>query len=312
MAGKKIVILSGATGFLGSHLLEAMVAHDYRVIAIKRTTSNTWRVEHLLKKVQWINADEQSLKDAFMDGPIDAVIHTACHYGRDGDLASAVVETNIFFALRLLEAAAKFKASVFLNTDSFFNAGSVIQGYMNYYALTKKHFVDWLHVFSKRIKIVNLRLQHIYGPKDDESKFVSWLFNTMLADISSIPLTKGEQQRDFIYIEDVVSAYLHLIELPNNDSFVQYDVGTGKLSTVRLFVETMRSEVETQLGVKIIPKLGFGEVPYREGELDAPVVDTKALIATGWFPKFDVSDGLAETIYADLLASSKDSRLGND
>ena len=132
MKGRKTVILSGATGFLGSHLLEAMVANDINVIAIKRKISNMWRVDHLVNQVQWINADDQPLEDAFAGETIDAVIHTACNYGRDGLLASTVVETNVLFSLRLLEAAVKFQASVFLNTYSFFNSDVKVQDYLNY------------------------------------------------------------------------------------------------------------------------------------------------------------------------------------
>lgn len=304
MAQTKTVILTGATGFLGSHLLEALIERYYHVIAIRRSTSNTWRIDHLLEKVQWVNVDGQSLEHAFMYGPVDAVIHTACNYGREGQLASIVVETNILLSLRLLEAAAKFKVPVFFNTDTFFNAGGAVQSYMNYYTLTKKHFVDWLHIFCDRMKIVNLRLQHVYGSKDNESKFVTWLLNKMLTDIHSIPLTLGEQQRDFIYVDDVVTAYLALLDVSSKDSFSQYDVGTGKLSTVREFVETMRSELEIQLGEKIKPKLGFGEVPSRAGELDATTVDIAALMSIGWRPRFNLSDGLSKTISAALLSSA--------
>ena len=153
-----------------------------------------------------------------------------------------------------------------------------------------------------------MRLQHLYGPKDSSSKFATWLFNEMLSDVKSISLSKGTQKRDFIYVADVVSAYMHLLDAPCKESFNQYDVGTGKLRTVREFVETMRSELERQLSNKIIPKLGFGEEPYREGELDSPVVDIKGLTATGWMPAFNLSDGLNKTISSSLLNSNNNTK----
>ena len=305
MVKTKTLILTGATGFLGSHILDALVARNYNVIAIKRSTSRTWRVDHLLEKVQWVNIDERPLEDAFMYSPVDAVIHTACNYGRDENDASAVVETNVLFSLQLLETAAKFKVDVFFSSDTFFNTGGQVQDYMKHYTLSKKHFVDWLRIFCDRIKIVNLRLQHIYGPKDDQRKFATWLFGRMLIDIDSIPLSLGEQQRDFIYVEDVVSAYLHLLEVSSKESFSQYDVGTGKLTTVKAFVETMRIELEIQLGYKIKPRLGFGEVSYRDGELDAPMVNPEELMSLGWQPRFNLSDGLKKTIKIALLSSEK-------
>lgn len=301
----KTIILTGATGFLGSHLLEAMLARDYTVIVIKRSTSNTKRIDHLLERIKCINADKQSIEDAFAHGPIDTVVHVACEYGRGGVPARTVVETNILFSLHLLEMAVDFKVPSFINTDSFFNASGAVQRYMNCYTLTKRHFVDWLHVFCDRIRVVNLRLQHVYGPNDSESKFVTWLLNQMLMDISLIPLTSGVQQRDFIYVDDVVSVYLYLIESSCKDPFVQYDVGTGKLNTVRAFVETMRSELEMQIGKKIKPILGFGEVPCKGDELNVATVDIRELMSIGWKPKFSLAEGLNKTISSALLNAQK-------
>ncbi len=76
----------------------------------------------------------------------------------------------------------------------------------------RKIFVEWLKYFSDRIKVVNLKLEHMYGPKDDDSKFVTWITNQMLNNISSIDLTEGTQKRDFIYIDDVVDAYMLMLE----------------------------------------------------------------------------------------------------
>ena len=303
MSKSKNIVLTGATGFLGSHLLEALLKYGHKVVVIKRSTSDVWRIDHLLKNIKWIDIDKHALDDAFADEKIDAVIHTACHYGRDGEFASYVAQTNVIFSLQMLEAATKFKVPVFFNTDSFFNAGGVVQGYMNYYTLTKKHFVDWLQVFSDKINIVNLRLQHIYGANDSDTKFVTWLLKNMQMDISSIALTKGLQRRDFIYVEDVVSAYLCLLEVPNNNPFVQYDVGTGQLSTVKIFVETMRSELEIQRGIEIKPTLDFGGIPCRDGEIEDVQVDPTKLKSLGWKPKYNLSDGLKKTISATLLNS---------
>ncbi len=296
MSPTKTVLLTGATGFLGSHLLEALIERNYHVMAMKRSTSNLWRVGGLLEKAQWINVDEQSLEDAFGHRPIDAVIHTACDYGRGGRPASAVVETNVLFSLRLLEAAVKFKTSFFFNTDTFFNTGGTVQSYMNDYTLSKKHFIDWLQVFSYGIRVRNLKLQHVYGPRDDEGKFAAWLLHKMQTDADSIPLTSGEQRRDFVYVDDVVGACLALLEIPDGGSFTQYDVGSGQLNTVRAFAETMKSELEIQIGKKITPRLGFGEVPQKKDEIRVSAVNLEALMSIGWKPRYNLSEGLSKTI----------------
>jgi nucleoside-diphosphate-sugar epimerase len=136
------------------------------VVILKRSTSNTWRINHLLSKINFYNVDLQSLELAFMEQHIDYVIHTACHYGRNGDSFSEIVETNLIFSLKILEACLKF------STDTFFNTDTLLNKYLNVYTLSKKHFVDWLEQNSDKIRVVNLKLEHLYGPKDDASKFV--------------------------------------------------------------------------------------------------------------------------------------------
>ena len=302
MKSKKKILLTGATGFLGSHLLKFLISNNYEVVVLKRSTSDTWRIKNLLKEIEYIDVDERSISEAFLSRHIDTVIHTACHYGRGDSLASSVIKTNVVFSLQLLEAAVKYKASYFINTDSFSNSGTQVQGYLNYYNISKSHFIDWLTVFSDKIKIVNMNLQHLYGPKDGSDKFVPWLLSEMLSDAVSISLSEGTQKRDFIYVDDVVSAYLHLIENPNDKSFVEYDVGIGKLNTVKTFVNTMQSELEIQLNRKIKPKLGFGLLPLKAGEVNSPVVKPDALMTTGWRPVFDLTAGINKTV-SDTLSS---------
>ena len=109
------------------------------------------------------------------------------------------------FALRVLEVAILF------DTDSFFNTDSLLPKYLNTYSLSKAQFVEWLKQLSYKIQCVNLRLEHMYGPKDDKTKFVPWLLDQMINSIEEIKLTLGTQKRDFIYIDDVVSAYMLLL-----------------------------------------------------------------------------------------------------
>ena len=55
------ILLTGATGFLGSHLLESFISQGFDVSILKRSTSNTWRINHLLEKVRIYNLDEIDL-----------------------------------------------------------------------------------------------------------------------------------------------------------------------------------------------------------------------------------------------------------
>ena len=59
---------------------------------------------------------------------------------------------------------------------------------------------------------INMRLEHFYGPGDADSKFTAHVMNSCLRNVPELKLTLGEQRRDFFYIEDVVSAYLIILE----------------------------------------------------------------------------------------------------
>ena len=72
------ILLTGATGFLGSHLLEALLAREYQVVILKRSFSNTWRINHLLDRVHSYDVDNVSVEKVFDKHKIDIVnIHFA-------------------------------------------------------------------------------------------------------------------------------------------------------------------------------------------------------------------------------------------
>jgi CDP-paratose synthetase len=282
----KHILLTGATGFLGSHLLEALLVQGYKVTILKRSTSDTWRIHHLLEQVSSFDVDQVEIEEAFKAGKVDAVIHTACSYGRHGQPAHEVVETNLLFALKVLDAA------TFFSTDTFFNTDTLLPKYLNGYSLSKKHFSEWLKQRSQTIKVVNLKLEHMYGPKDDQTKFVPWVIGQLEQGVSRIPLTEGSQQRDFIYIDDVVSAYLLALQKAEQlPAYTELDVGTGELTSVRDFVSAIYSAYK-RLNPSITTQLGFGDIPMREGEMMTFEVDNSALKGLGWCTATKMTDGL--------------------
>jgi len=281
----KTVLVTGATGFLGSHLLESLLKRGYSVVILKRSTSDTWRINQLLEKVKSYDVDCESLERAFEEQYIDVIIHTACHYGRNGDEIAAVVESNLMFGLKVLDACLKYNVSTFINTDT------LLEKELNTYTLSKKQFVEWLQQKSKVIQIVNLKLEHMYGPKDDATKFVSWLLSQLKDNVPEINLTSGEQRRDFIYIDDVVSAYMTaLLKLDMLDGFSEFEVGTGNSITVKSFIQELKASYENIFGVSKTA-LNFGAVPLREGEVLNIEVDNSALSELGWEAKVQLGEG---------------------
>lgn len=115
----------------------------------------------------------------------------------------------------------------------------------------------------------------------------------LLHEVDFIDLTLGEQKRDFIYIDDVVEAFMTLVnfsfDVPNN--LYRYEIGTGKNIEIREFVQT----VKTMTGNKVT-RLNFGMLPYRENEIMESHVDISMLSRLGWQPQISLVEGLKYTI----------------
>jgi CDP-paratose synthetase len=284
------VLLTGATGFLGSHLLEALLNKGYEVVILKRSSSDIYRIQRFLNKVVSYDVDLEPLEMAFERQRINVVIHTAGRYGRDSCGIAEIVKSNVLFGTRILDASIKY------NTDTFFNTDTFLQPYLNDYTLSKMHFVDWLRQYSKRVRVVNLKIEHMYGTKDDDSKFVAWFLSQLRKGVSEIELTSGKQKRDFIYVSDVVSAFL--IVLDKNETlseFSEFEVGTGQAISVREFVERLLFFYQKS-DSKFQTKLLFGAVPYRKDEAMNVDVDIASLRKLGWRPKVSIDKGIDRVI----------------
>ncbi|MFA6332004.1 MAG: NAD-dependent epimerase/dehydratase family protein [Methanoregula sp.] len=289
----KTILLTGATGFLGSHLLEALIQHDYRVVILKRSFSNTWRIDHLIQEVKWYDIDKVPLEKAFEEQKIDAVIHTAVNYGRANERVSDIVDNNLIFGLRVLESAASAQTRFFFNTDTMHDK------YLSDYTMAKKQFSEWLKIFGETGKIhaINFRIEHMYGPKDDNKKFGTWLLEQMLSNKDEIRLTAGEQQRDFIFITDIVNAYLLCLQQADKfQKFNEYDIGTGNPITVKEFVLKLKDTVERIQNKPVSSELRFGSVPYRAGEKMGVAEDLSQIFALGWRPATNLEDGLSAMV----------------
>lgn len=285
----KKILLTGATGFLGSHLACTLLASGYEVIALKRKSSSLRRIQSIATDIKLIDIESLNYESLFGDfGKIDAIIHTATCYGRNNESVSEIFEANTSFPLQLLDAGNRSGVELFINTDT------ILDKYLNLYALSKNQLLQWGKFFSKQGNtcFVNIRLEHFYGPDDDPTKFATHVINSCFNNVSELKLTAAEQKRDFIYIDDVVSAYIMLIERmrKSDHSFIEFDLGSGQSISIREFVETVHRLTSSQT------HLAFGAIPYRDGEVMHSEANITGLTALGWQCHYEIETGLKKVI----------------
>ena len=284
------LLLTGATGFLGSHLTYGLLNSGHDIVILKRKTSDTWRIKDILNKIRVYDIDDiDNIDNIFeYEGKFDAVIHTATLYGRNAESDVEILKTNVLFSLKLLETA------------SFYNTDSSLSKWIDAYALTKQQFVEWGKYYASlnKINFINIKLEHMYGERDSVTKFVPWLIKQCLDNVLEIPLTAGEQRRDFIHVDDVVRAYMVLLEkCPRG--FNSYDVGTGECITIRELAELLVNLTESK------SKLNFGALKYRKNEIMESITDIVPLKKLGWLPMVNREEGLSKIVEFMKLSKYK-------
>jgi CDP-paratose synthetase len=288
---QKKILLTGATGFLGSHLLGSFITQGFEVSIIKRSSSDTWRIANILKEVKAYDIDKTSLKLIFKDVEPEIIVHTACAYGRNKEEFNDIIKSNLIFGLDLLEESIKNNVKTFINTDS------LLPRNINDYSLSKSQFADWLKKRSSQIQTINLKIEHMYGVKDDKKKFIHWLINEMLNSDGLINLTSGIQKRDFVYVTDVINAYNLIIQ---NREFLsewdEFDIGTNVFTEVKEFVLALALSLEKEHKKIIVPRLNFGSIPYRMEEIMDPILDNTKLTALGWKYRVGVKEGIKKIL----------------
>jgi nucleoside-diphosphate-sugar epimerase len=233
--------------------------------------------------------------DKFFAEGVDAVVHTATCYGRQNEPASTILESNVSFPLRLVETCIKYKVKNFINTDTFFSSNLSPDANLAGYSASKRQFVEWSRIAFAGSPVVfaNVRIEHLYGPGDHEFKFVSWVVRECLNNVKQLNLTSGMQQRDFIYVDDAVSAFCCLLDSMNvmATGYHQLGLGTGTVKSIRSFIEAVHNISGSTT------TLNFGTLPYREHEQMLSVADNSYLISLGWKPRTDLKEGIYKTIF---------------
>lgn len=289
------ILLTGASGFLGSALALHLRDAGHQVALLLRPTS---RLDRLHGRDSAFDIGRCTTDDevgAFVRRvQPDAVIHTACAYGRQGETLLQLTDANLRLGLAILQALQRTGRPV-----SFINTGTVLAPEVSPYALTKQQFAQWGRFLAAQsagqLRFINVLLQHMYGPGDDASKFTTHVLHVCNRNEPALKLTAGEQTRDFIYIDDVVSAYSTLLEQCDKlEPVLDIEVGSGVAPTIREFAETVHRLTASRT------ELLFGALPYRANEAMHCQADIERMKTLGWQPKFDLEAGLKKTIQLEF------------
>lgn len=277
------ILVTGASGYLGSQLTNEL-ANEYEVIALVRSSSSKKRLVESNAVIMIADGcdDIQAILEEYRP---DAVINTVALYGRNGESCSQLLNANTKYPLELLSLASKVGVKVFIHT------GTSLPDDLSSYALTKNTFVKLARFESLGdMAFINVALEHFYGPNDESSKFLSYVVEQCQSDLP-LNMTEGSQRRDFIYIEDVVSAYRVLLEQYNK--LAQFDtvsLGSGQAPTLRSVVERVHKIIESN------SELNFGALAMRENELMYSCADTSKLHQLGWMPKNSLIEGIVKVL----------------
>ena len=295
LMGQKI-LLTGATGFLGSHLLKNLLRDNCEVILLKRSFSNVNRIKEIKSSTRGVlsfDIDCTDIEEVFATNEIDIIIHTATEYGRGDMSIRSILEANLIFPIRLVELGIKYNVKSFINTDSYFNKETFTYSHLLNYSLSKKSFLSWLKQLSTSIQIVNVGLEHVYGPFDGQLKFVEMsVRNIAERNVVRMAMTHGHQKRDFIYIDDVVNAYLLLMRyaLEHKFTFKHFEVGTGQCREIKDVPNIIKKLSKSSTD------LGFGDIPYRLDEIMGSYADTTMISELGWKAKITLEEGLTNIL----------------
>jgi CDP-paratose synthetase len=288
----KTLLITGINGFLGSHLAKSL-KNEYNIIGLEYNIDNLFR---LIDEKFKIYSSIDNFEIIFEENKIFAIIHAATIYRREGEPLENLIQTNIILPVRLFELANKYKCRMFLNTDTFFNHPDYNYSYLQDYTLSKKQVLEWLKLIEQSCKLINMKIFHMYGPDDAPTKFIPSIISRLNNRDPFIETTEGEQKRDFIFIDDVVSAFQCVINASQDSllPYTEYQIGTGKSISLKEFI-LLAKKVSLSTS-----EINFGALPYRKSEIMLSEADISGLSKLNWKVKYTLKDGLLETIKKDI------------
>ncbi|MBA7611363.1 UDP-N-acetylglucosamine 4-epimerase [subsurface metagenome] len=314
------VLITGAAGFIGSHLCERLLADGCTVIGVdnfddfydpqikRRNISGCLKN----KNFQLIEADirdSTAMDEAVGDG-VEIIVHLAARAGVRPSIAQPLLyaDVNMNGTMVLLQAAAKHKvaklifgssSSIYGNNEKVpFSEDDNVDFPISPYAATKKAGELICHTYHHLygIAITCLRFFTVYGPRQRPDLAIH-KFAKLIEQGKPIPIYgDGSMMRDFTYIDDIIDGTVAAINRVTSDEsratsheFNIYNLGESKPITVNDLV----TEIEKALGKKAVKEY----VPAQPGDVERTYADvSKAVRELGYNPSTTIQAGLAKFV----------------
>ena len=295
----KRVIVTGASGFVGAHLAHRLLRDGHDVHLLVRENYTPWRIKSIRSEMHLHGVglgNIETLANVVRRIQPDWVFHLAAYgsYPLETDLYK-MVQTNIIGTVNLVEACMKVGFETFINTGSSSEYGFKDHAPSekewlepnSHYAVTKASatlFCSYTAQF-KNVHLVTLRLYSVYGPYEEPTRLIPTLILRGLRG-ELPPLVNPNVAHDFIYIDDVIEAYILAASVSEQEPGAIYNVGTGVQTSMGEVVKTAQQVLEFNV------EPTWGSMPNRPWDIHVWVADNKKIREElGWYPKYNFEQG---------------------
>ena len=241
------ILITGASGFIGSHLLKKLSTLDAQIFCLVQDQSR-FKIKSgpSIEVLPYKTFDE--IENLLKNIKFDYVFHLATYYSRQHipQEIQKITNTNLTFGTYILEHIRK-NEGVFVNTDTFFYLqGTEMVIPENLYAASKAAFNEILKFYSinSKLRILNLVLTDTYGPQDPRDKLVNQMMKSMRGEDVQIFLNNPDKEISLIHVDDTVEALISVMEksqaIFGDQKYRSYSLQPQQVFTLKALAEKLK------------------------------------------------------------------------
>jgi len=286
------IFLTGATGFIGKHLVKKLIEEGH-IITINLFGEEKTPFDDTVLTYNLNEANIKKDTDYLTRESFDGIIHLASLYltVHKPEDSVKLIDTNVRFSTYILECASQAKVKWFINTGTFWqNYQNADYSPVNLYAATKQAFesIAQYYIETNQIRFCTLRLCDTYGPNDTRPKIFN-LWEKIAKSGETLEMSLGEQIIDISFIDDIVDAFILLVtHLHGNKNEIVNGTVYAVKAEKRYSLKQLAVLYEKATGCRL--QIKWGGKPYRDREVFVPWENGK--LVPGWKPKIKIEMGI--------------------